>query len=154
MLAPNRFPRRVVDSSVSGVTAHTCIPNCMCLPRISDVISAAPDIPPSLLCTLQVQSEVVWIGWQISTLHWTVTLTTDKREAILADLDELLRVHKVLIKLLQKLTGKLLWGTMGYICLAPIAPIVERFLACNGSSFSDSGVHLTPRMGTTAEVIK
>ncbi len=32
VLAPNRSPRLVVDSSISGVTAHTCIPNHVCYP--------------------------------------------------------------------------------------------------------------------------
>ena len=49
VLAPNRSPRLVVDSSISGVTAHTSIPNCMCLPRISDHL---PQIacPPDVRC--------------------------------------------------------------------------------------------------------
>ena len=50
VIAPGRSPRLVVDSSVSGVTANTCIPNRMSLPRISDVISAAPDSPTSEAC--------------------------------------------------------------------------------------------------------
>lgn len=37
-----RSPRLVVDSSISNVTANTCLPNRMTLPRISDVVSAAP----------------------------------------------------------------------------------------------------------------
>lgn len=40
--ADNRAPRLVVDSTVSGVTANTHIPNRMLLPRISDVLQAAP----------------------------------------------------------------------------------------------------------------
>ena len=225
--APGRAPRLVVDSSVSGVTANTVIPNRMCLPRISDVISAAPDIPSSeaciqltldvakahrrikihpddggLLCfhfqqrlfrsvtlnfgarasgyywgrvagmlmrTLhrimhvrhslfiyvddllaildaksspvyasmivvmcmclgvplswkktQLQSVVVWIGWEISTRDWTVTLTNQKKNSILEDLQELLRVHKIPLKLLEKLTGKLLWVTSAWHQLRPL----------------------------------
>ena len=52
VLAPNRSQCLVVDSSVSGVTAHTCITNRMCLPRIFDVICAPPDLPSSQQCTL------------------------------------------------------------------------------------------------------
>ena len=52
VLAPNRSPCLVVDSSISGVTAHTCIPNRMCLPRISDVISTGPDAPALNSCVL------------------------------------------------------------------------------------------------------
>ena len=193
MLAPNGSPCLVVDSSISGVTAHTFIPSRMCLPRIpmryqqlqmhqaqslasSDVAKAHrrikihPDdggLPrlhfqnrlyrwvtlnfsarasgyywgrvagmlmrafhrlahvrhsmlmhvDDLLATLdidsapmyafmiaimcvclgvplswkktQLQSEVVWIGWKISTVHWTVALTNEKREAILDDLNEI-----------------------------------------------------------------
>ena len=40
--AENRPPRLVVDSTVSGVTQNTSIPNRMLLPRISDVLQAAP----------------------------------------------------------------------------------------------------------------
>ncbi len=50
VIAPGRFPRLVVDSSVSGVTANTGIQNRMSLPRICDVISAAPDSPTSETC--------------------------------------------------------------------------------------------------------
>ena len=42
VLAPNRSPRLVVDSSISNVTVNTHIPNHMLLPRISDVMSCAP----------------------------------------------------------------------------------------------------------------
>ena len=52
VVAPGRSPRLVVDSSVSGVTANTCIPNRMALPRISDVIFSAPDTPTSEACVL------------------------------------------------------------------------------------------------------
>ena len=52
VMAPNRSPRLVVYSSISGVTAHTCIPNRMCLPHISDVLSAAPDAPAWKSCVL------------------------------------------------------------------------------------------------------
>ena len=40
--AENRAPRLVVDSTVSGVTPNTCIPNRMLLPKILDVLKAAP----------------------------------------------------------------------------------------------------------------
>ena len=227
VVAPGRSPRLVVDSSVSGVTANTCIPNRMSLPRISDVISATPDSPTSeaivlltldvakahrrikihpddrgLLCfrfqmrlfrsntlnfgarasgyywgrvagmlmrTLhravhvqhsmfiyvddilaaldsksspvyasiivwmcmclgvplswkktQLQSQVVWIGWEISACDWTVTLTADKRSSILEDLRELLRVSKIPLKLLERLTGKLLWVTSAWHQLRPL----------------------------------
>ncbi len=50
VIAPGRSPRLVVDSPVSGVTANTCIPNRISLPRISDVISAAPESPTSEAC--------------------------------------------------------------------------------------------------------
>ncbi len=52
VMAPNRSPRLVVYSSISGVTAHTCIPNRMCLPHTSDVLLAAPDAPASESCVL------------------------------------------------------------------------------------------------------
>ena len=42
VLAPNRSPRLVVDSSISNVTVNTHIPNHTLLPRISDVMSCAP----------------------------------------------------------------------------------------------------------------
>lgn len=227
VIAPGRSPRLVVDSSISGVTANTCIPNRMSLPRTSDVIDAAPDGPTSeecvqltldvakahrritlhpddggLLCfhfqqrlfrsvtlnfgarasgyywgrvagmlmrTLhriihvrhsmfiyvddllaildsksapiyasmvvlmclclgvpltwkktQLQSDVVWIGWEISTRHWTVTLTSEKRSSIIDDLNELLRVHKIPLKLLERITGKLLWVTSAWHQLRPL----------------------------------
>ena len=40
--AENRAPRLVVDSTISGVTSNTCIPNRMLLPKILDVLKAAP----------------------------------------------------------------------------------------------------------------
>ena len=40
--ADNRAPRLVVDSTVSGVTQNTSIPNRMLLPKITDVLQAAP----------------------------------------------------------------------------------------------------------------
>ena len=227
VVAPGRSPRLVVDSSVSGVTANTCIPNRMALPRISDVISSAPDTPTSEACVLltldvskahrrikihpddrgllcfhfqgrlfrsntlnfgarasgyywgrvagmlmrtlhrvvhvrhsmfiyvddllasldstsspvyasmvvlmcmclgvplswkktQLQSKVVWIGWEISASDWTVTLTAEKRSSILEDLREMLRVHKIPLKLLERLTGKLLWVTSAWHQLRPL----------------------------------
>ena len=42
VLAEGRSPRLVVDSSVSNVTANTCIPNHMLLPKISDLMDSAP----------------------------------------------------------------------------------------------------------------
>ena len=42
VLAPNRSPRLVVNSSISNVTVNTHIPNHVLLPRISDVMSCAP----------------------------------------------------------------------------------------------------------------
>ena len=62
----------------------------------------------------QMQSEEVWICWQISTLNWTVTLTSEKGGAILDDLNDILRVHKLPIKLLEKVTGKFLWVTSAW----------------------------------------
>ena len=66
------------------------------------------------------QSEMVRIGWQISTLHWTISLTSEKREAILDDLNEILRVHKLSIKLLEKVTGKFLCVTSAWHQLRPL----------------------------------
>lgn len=60
-----------------------------------------------------------WLADFQSTLE-SYTLTTDKREAILADLDELLGVHKISIKLLEKITGKLLWVTCAWRQLRPL----------------------------------
>eukprot|EP00435_Cladocopium_sp_Y103_P002494 s2776_g1.t1 len=48
VLASGRSARLVVDSSVSGVTSNTFIPNRMTLPRITDVIAASPDKPSQL----------------------------------------------------------------------------------------------------------
>ena len=42
VIADGRSPRLVVDSSVSNVTANTCIPNHMLLPKISDLMDSAP----------------------------------------------------------------------------------------------------------------
>ena len=42
----------MVETSISGFTAPTCIPNRMCSPRISDVPSAAPNAPASKSCVL------------------------------------------------------------------------------------------------------
>ena len=42
MLAEGRPPRLVVDSSVSGVTSHTVLPNRSCNPTLTDVFSCMP----------------------------------------------------------------------------------------------------------------
>ena len=42
VIAEGRSPRLVVDSSVSNVTANTCIPNHMLLPKISDLMDTGP----------------------------------------------------------------------------------------------------------------
>ena len=47
----NRAPRLVVDSTVSGVTQNTSIPNRMLLPKISDVLQAAPTMSSDLELT-------------------------------------------------------------------------------------------------------
>ena len=49
-----------------------------------------------------------------------ITLTREKREAILDNLNEILPVHKVPIKLLEKVTGKLLWVTSAWHQLRPL----------------------------------
>ena len=47
VLAEGRSARLVVDSSISGVTSSSAIPNCISNPRIEDVSSCAPSyVPP------------------------------------------------------------------------------------------------------------
>ena len=96
-----------LDSRSSPIYASMIVLMCMCL-----------GVPLSWKKT-QLQSTVVWIGWEISTYHWTVTLTAEKRASILEDLNELLRVHKIPLKLLERLTGKLLWVTSAWHQLRP-----------------------------------
>lgn len=214
--AENRAPRLVVDSTVSGVTANTQIPNRMLLPHISDVLQAAPlesssvqlvaltldvakahrriKIAPcdggllsfwyqntlfrsktlnfgarasgyywsrvaglmvrcfhnflhvrhalfqyvdDLLILLEAATspiwisiltvlcmclgipmswhktlfgpQVTWIGWNIDVQRWTVSITPDKRNKILQQLDSLLRSSTCDVKLLESITGRLLW---------------------------------------------
>ena len=64
-----------VDLGSAAIYASMIVLMCMCL-----------GVPLSRNKT-QMQSEVVWIGWQISTSHWTITLTKEKRETILDDLN-------------------------------------------------------------------
>lgn len=45
ILADGCSPRLVVDSSISEVTDNTVLPNRICLPRISDVLTISPDCP-------------------------------------------------------------------------------------------------------------
>ena len=47
VLAEGRSARLVVDSSISGVTSSSAIPNCISNPRIEDVSSCAPSYVPS-----------------------------------------------------------------------------------------------------------
>ena len=54
------------------------------------------------------------LDWEISTYRWTVTLTAEKRASVLEDLSELLRVHNIPLKLLERLTGKLLCVTSAW----------------------------------------
>ena len=77
----------------------------------------------------QMQPEVVWIGWQVLTPHWTVTSTREKREAILDDLNQILGVHKLPIKLLEKVIDK---PFMGHISMASVATLVKCILWCSG----------------------
>ena len=98
----------VLDSKSSPVYASIIVLMCMCL-----------GVPLSWKKT-QLQSQVVWIGWEISACDWTVTLTADKRSSILEDLRELLRVSKIPLKLLERLTGKLLWVTSAWHQLRPL----------------------------------
>ena len=73
VIAPGRSPRLVVDSSISGVTANTCIPNRMSLPRISDVIDAAPDGPTS--------EECVQLTLDVAKAHRRITIHPDDGRA-------------------------------------------------------------------------
>ncbi len=98
----------VLDSKSSPVYAFMIVLMCMRL-----------GVPLSWKKT-QLQSEVVWIGWEIATRDWTVTLTTEKRASSLEDLRELLRVHKIPLKLLERLTGKLLWVMSAWHQLRPL----------------------------------
>ena len=66
VLAPGRSPRLVVDSSVSGVTDATMIPNRMCLPRITDVIAASPDVPS--------QQDITGLALDIAKAHRRVLI--------------------------------------------------------------------------------
>jgi len=225
--AENRAPRLVVDSTVSGVTQNTSIPNRMLLPKISDVLQAAPltssgldltaftldvskahrriKIAPAdqgLLCfwyqdvlfksltlnfgarasgyfwsrvaglmvrtfhhilhvrhalfqyvdnllvlleaatspiwigiltiTCQVLGipmswhktawgpSVTWIGWNINVHRWVVSITCDKREKILHQIDSLLKVSRCDLKILESLTGRLLWVSSLWESLRPL----------------------------------
>ena len=96
-----------LDSKSSPIYASMIVLMCMCL-----------GVPLSWK-KAQLQSEVVWIGWEISARYWT-TLTAEKRGSILEDLSELLRVHKIPLKLFERLTGKLLWVTSAWHQLRPL----------------------------------
>ena len=209
--ADNRAPRLVVDSTVSGVTQNT-IPNRMLLPKISDVLQAAPltgsaleltaftldvskahrriKIAPAnqgllcfwyqdvlfksltlnfgarasgyswsrvaglmvrtfhrllhvrhalfqyvddLLVLLEAATSPIWIGiltitcqvlgipvlaqnclgsvrvmdrlQNINVRRWVVSITSDKREKILSQIDSLLKVSRCDLKILESLTG-------------------------------------------------
>ena len=225
--AEHRPPRLVVDSTISGVTQNTSIPNRMLLPKISDVLQAAPltsssleliaftldvskahrriKIDPrdqGLLCfwyqdvlfksktlnfgarasgyfwarvaglmvrtfhrllhvrhalfqyvddllvlleaatspiwigilTIACQilgipmswhktdwgPAVTWIGWHINVHRWVVSITPDKREKILAQIDTLLRSSRCDLKILESLTGRLLWVSSLWDTLRPL----------------------------------
>lgn len=98
----------ILDSKSAPIYASMVVLMCLCL-----------GVPLSWKKT-QLQSDVVWIGWEISTRHWTVTLTSEKRSSIIDDLNELLRVHKIPLKLLERITGKLLWVTSAWHQLRPL----------------------------------
>ena len=225
--ADNRAPRLVVDSTVSGVTQNTSIPNRMLLPKISDVLQAAPTMSSDLaltaftldvskahrrikiapedqgllcfwyqnvlfksltlnfgarasgyfwsrvaglmvrtfhhilhvrhalfqyvddllvllekstspiwMCILTVTCQVLgipmswhktdwgpsvtWIGWHINVSRWVVSITEDKRDKILNQINSLLQVSRCDLKVLESLTGRLLWVSSLWESLRPL----------------------------------
>ena len=96
----------------------------------------------------QLQSEVVWIGWEISTRDWTVTLTSQKRASILEDLQELLRVHKIPLKLLE--TDRKI--ALGNFSMASIEATAESFVSYAVFTTPDTYFTFIDRMESIAAV--
>ena len=71
VLAEGRSPRLVVDSSVSNVTANTCIPNHMLLPKVSDLMDSAP---PTVA-----QEQLIQLTLDVSKAHRRILIHPDDR---------------------------------------------------------------------------
>ena len=63
---------------------------------------------------------VTWIGWNINVHRWVVSITCDKREKILHQIDSLLKVSRCDLKILESLTGRLLWVSSLWESLRPL----------------------------------
>ena len=66
----------------------------------------------------------MWIGWSFDFSLLTVTMDSKKRERLLALLRQASVTKKLSLKLLEKLTGKLLWLSGLHRSLRPtLAPL-------------------------------
>ena len=63
---------------------------------------------------------VTWIGWHINVRRWVVSITPDKREKILIQIESLLRSSRCDLKVLESLTGQLLWVSSLWEALRPL----------------------------------
>ena len=63
---------------------------------------------------------VTWIGWNINVHRWVVSITSDKRDRILTQIESLLRASRCDLKVLESLTGRLLWVSSLWESLRPL----------------------------------
>ena len=68
----------------------------------------------------QLDSQVVWIGWSICTLTWSITIPSDKLLRISDQIRALLKSSKATLKNLQSVVGRLLWITSAWRFLRPL----------------------------------
>ena len=72
---------------------------------------------------------VVWLGWSINLQSWTTELCEVKVNTLLAQLDAAMCAQRVPLKLLQSLTGRLLWVTSLWRVLRPLlSPLYKALL--------------------------
>ncbi|CAE7259471.1 unnamed protein product, partial [Symbiodinium sp. KB8] len=115
VIAEGRSARLVVDSSISGVTSSSAIPNCISNPRIEDVSACAPSyVPPD-----------PWVGASIDVkkAHRRMLIAKQERDKvhrILHQITALSTQTKVKVKDLESLIGRLLWLTGLWRLLRPL----------------------------------
>ncbi|CAE7458576.1 unnamed protein product, partial [Symbiodinium microadriaticum] len=103
VLAEGRSARLVVDSSISGVTSSSTIPNCISNPRIEDVSACAPSYVPS----------DPWVGASIDVkkAHRRMKIALHERALLAFSFRGWQARFTVKVKDLESVIGRLLWLT-------------------------------------------
>ena len=95
-------------------------------------------------------TSLVWIGWSIDVLSWTIQVADEKLSKILDQVRAVMSVKKVPLKDLQALVGRLPWLTTAWHQLRPlliplykaIQQIPLTMVGVDHAIFSELAVHL------------